>query len=140
MGIIIDGDFGIIQNTVGAESVPTGTSVQRPSKPKAGMLRFNSTINTLEWYSDIDIEWVPIHETATKALTFTFSEKEKTWVIQHDQNTSFFQLKIIKDDGTIVNAPYSSDLNSITIFFTYPMSGTVSLIFELVNLKGADVT
>lgn len=132
MGVIIDGDFGVIQNTACAESIPVGTSVQRPLNPTSGMFRFNTTIDALEFYSGIDGEWFAIHNPTTKALTFTFSAKENIWVIQHNQNTSFFQLKITKDDGTIVNAPYSSDLNSITVFFTYPMSGTVSLIFGLV--------
>lgn len=132
MSIIIDGTLGVVQETVGAETLPMGTTDQRPIRPLSGMIRFNATTNALEWYSAASALWFEVNGQTAKALSFTFNTKAQTWVIPHNQNNSFFQLKITKDDGTIVNAPYSSDLNSITVSFTYPIRGTVSLIFGLV--------
>jgi hypothetical protein len=37
---------------------PVGTTAQRPGTPSAGMMRFNSTTSTLEFYNGSS--WVPI--------------------------------------------------------------------------------
>ena len=49
MSIAADGHVGV--TTTGALKVPAGTTAQRPSSPAAGDIRYNSTANTLEFYT-----------------------------------------------------------------------------------------
>jgi len=46
-------------NSTGAMIVPVGTTDQQPTTAYAGMLRFNSTINRMEYYNNSS-QWIPI--------------------------------------------------------------------------------
>jgi hypothetical protein len=46
-------------NSTGAMIVPVGTTAQQPTTAYAGMLRFNSTLNKMEYYNNSS-QWIPI--------------------------------------------------------------------------------
>jgi len=50
-----------LKNTIidGTEyfQLPGGTTAQRPSSPTAGQSRYNSTLNTVEWYTGSNNLW-----------------------------------------------------------------------------------
>lgn len=46
-----------VMNGVGSVTLPTGTTAQRPGSPTVGMLRFNTTIGSTEYYTGT--VWIP---------------------------------------------------------------------------------
>ena len=50
--ISIDSNQSAVFNSTGATKIPTGTTAQRPSVPTNGMVRYNTTLNKLEGYSN----------------------------------------------------------------------------------------
>lgn len=56
--LVINDDGSIKQTSTGAETIPSGTTEQRPETPSAAMLRFNSTLGWLEIYSGS--AWIPL--------------------------------------------------------------------------------
>ena len=46
------------QSGSGALQIPAGTTVQRPTSPAAGMIRFNSTLGYTEWYDSASNQWL----------------------------------------------------------------------------------
>ena len=42
-----------------AVTLPVGTTVQRPSNPEAGMIRFNTDQGSVEWYDEVYDFWYP---------------------------------------------------------------------------------
>ena len=54
----------------GGMSTPIGTTAQRPGSPTSGLIRFNSTLNTLEYYSATAVAWISAG-LATNIQTFT---------------------------------------------------------------------
>ena len=59
MSITLDGTLGISQAVTGAETIPVGTTAQRPATPVVGMKRVNSTLLALEVYNGIT--WISIN-------------------------------------------------------------------------------
>jgi len=51
-GIPVSGIITASGDVGGALPIPTGTTAQRPVAPSSGMLRFNTTLNTLEIYNN----------------------------------------------------------------------------------------
>jgi hypothetical protein len=51
-------------NSTGAMIVPVGTTAQQPTTAYAGMLRFNSTLNKLEYYNNTS-QWIQIPPVVT---------------------------------------------------------------------------
>ena len=45
-----------------ATTIPTGTTAERPASPVDGMLRYNTTINKLEYYNSSNSTWIPVQE------------------------------------------------------------------------------
>jgi hypothetical protein len=45
-------------NSTDAFRMPSGTSAQRPSSPTAGMIRYNTDFDTIEWYDANENIWV----------------------------------------------------------------------------------
>lgn len=46
-------------NDTGFLQIPTGTTGQRPGSPQPGQIRFNTTLNIVEWYDDEYNLWYP---------------------------------------------------------------------------------
>ena len=60
-----------LQNVVGGITIPRGTTAQRPASPIAGMIRYNTSTNTLEFYSGS--AWAPVgsvYDTATNSTGY----------------------------------------------------------------------
>ena len=49
----------------GANTMPVGTTAQRPASPQAGMFRLNTTTTEPEWYDTVDAQWVPFSTDVT---------------------------------------------------------------------------
>jgi len=47
-----------VTSATGAATLPVGTSAQRPSSPTNGMTRFNTDINSPEWYHATSSSWI----------------------------------------------------------------------------------
>jgi len=45
-------------NDTGYLQVPVGTTAQRPGSPQGGMVRYNTSTDSLEWYSSVSSVWV----------------------------------------------------------------------------------
>lgn len=48
----------------GANTMPVGTTAQRPASPQSGMYRMNSTTKEPEWYSPDASAWIPFRSSA----------------------------------------------------------------------------
>jgi hypothetical protein len=46
-------------NDTGFLQLPSGTTAQRPASPTAGMVRFNTTTSSTEWYDGVHGAWFP---------------------------------------------------------------------------------
>jgi len=55
MAVVFNGNVGAAQNTVRSTIIPIGTTAQRPASPEAGMIRFNTDENAVEFYDGT--EW-----------------------------------------------------------------------------------
>lgn len=63
MAIKVYGSDGVYEFTVtGATIVPVGTTAQRPTEGAAGMIRYNTTLQYLEWYDPELGAWRPLSE------------------------------------------------------------------------------
>ena len=56
-------------NDTGYLTLPVGTTAQRPASPSDGMLRRNTTLNCLEYYSTVDQTWVKISDNGGSGAT-----------------------------------------------------------------------
>jgi hypothetical protein len=48
--------------STGYFDLPTGTTAQRPASPTNGMVRFNTTLDYVEWYSATTGAWFPMYQ------------------------------------------------------------------------------
>jgi len=76
----IDASGDITMSGTGSLKVPSGTSAQRPSSPTAGMMRYNSSNNELEVYTNM---WTPIKTEAPLSLQQASTYHQK-WTIAAD--------------------------------------------------------
>lgn len=53
----VSGIGQITQTATGANTIPNGTTAQRPGSPATGMLRYNTTLSRLEYYNS---GWLPV--------------------------------------------------------------------------------
>ncbi len=56
-------------SSTGYFTMPVGTTAQRPANPTNGMMRFNTTLGYIEWYSTTANSWWPIYS----GLSYTVS-------------------------------------------------------------------
>jgi hypothetical protein len=47
-------------NDTGFITVAVGTTAERPASPVNGMIRFNTTLGYIDWYSTATTSWLPI--------------------------------------------------------------------------------
>lgn len=96
----------------GAVTVPIGTTAQRPSSPTNGMIRYNSTLNYFERYTDNS--WVPFGQLA-QYLSDNISQASGTTIIPYDSTTP------VSSEGTELwsqSITPSTTTSSIVILFT----------------------
>jgi hypothetical protein len=61
--VIASATLGNINNdSTGYMSLPVGNTAQRPVAPTAGMIRFNTTTNSPEWYDPIGNQWLNLSQ------------------------------------------------------------------------------
>ena len=94
-------------SATGAQTLPKGTTAQRPSTPTAGDLRFNSTNTALEVYNGSG--WVNVgDDTATITTAVPISEDLRQKIINYikNQGNKQVELKEVVDEnivgGTII--------------------------------------
>ena len=68
MAIVLDGTLGISQSVTGAETIPVGTTAQRPVSPVAGMTRFNTSVVAYEFYNGTT--WQPVIANLTYSSSY----------------------------------------------------------------------
>lgn len=68
-GIPVSGIITATGDIGGGLPIPVGTTAQRPSSPRSGMLRFNTTLNTLEIYNNGF--WLGLAQVASSTGTIT---------------------------------------------------------------------
>jgi hypothetical protein len=56
----------------GANTMPVGTTAQRPASPQAGMYRLNTTTTEPEWYDTVQSAWVSFRTTPTRTYTANY--------------------------------------------------------------------
>jgi hypothetical protein len=56
-------------NDTGYMGLPVGTTAQRPVSPSDGMMRRNTTLNCVEYYSSVDQAWVKISDNGGSGVT-----------------------------------------------------------------------
>jgi len=58
----ITGGYATLKNTIfndtGSITIPVGNTAQRPASPTDGMIRFNTTLGYVEWYSNAASSWL----------------------------------------------------------------------------------
>jgi hypothetical protein len=91
----IDSAGDITMSGTGSLKVPSGTSAQRPSSPTAGMMRYNSSNNELEVYTNM---WTPIKTEAPLSL---------------QQPSTYFRRWTVAADGQSANT--GSGYNAISV-------------------------
>ena len=60
----------IAMNGTSALSIPRGTTAQRPNTPVNGMIRYNTTLDYIEWYNSTVSVWLPT--SITNALVIDY--------------------------------------------------------------------
>ena len=52
----------VINDSTGYMTLPVGNTAQRPAAPTAGMIRFNTTTNSPEWYDPVGNQWLKLSQ------------------------------------------------------------------------------
>jgi hypothetical protein len=55
--LTIDTSQNVVFESTGSITIPVGTTAERPSSPTNGMIRYNTTINSTEWYDGFAGVW-----------------------------------------------------------------------------------
>jgi len=66
--------YVVLQGTNGVV-IPSGTTLQRPAFPEAGMIRFNTELQYLETFNTVTAQWQPAGTVGGAGLTYTEVEQ-----------------------------------------------------------------
>ena len=141
MSIGADGKVGV--TTTGAFKVPAGTTAQRPGSAVAGDLRFNSTSNTLEFYTGsgwLGTNLLPSINSVTGTI---YGGQAGNLVINANDITSQVDIKYSNNStGAVIATDTSPSISGANITSAIPAAvyntaaGTVIKI-EVVNSDGS---
>lgn len=68
---------------------------------------------------------------------YTFTTPSLSWPIVHNKQTTFFHLKLLREDGKLLIAPFSIESeNEIIIHFTCPTAGYADVVFSYGLVEG----
>jgi hypothetical protein len=82
MAITLDGTTGIDQsNVIGASTMPSGTTAERPVSPVNGMQRFNTTTGYMEYYTVQLGSKLPLHIKLNFLLLLAVAVVEQTLAV-----------------------------------------------------------
>ena len=78
---------------VGGTRVPTGTTAERPASPTNGMLRFNTTLNTLEVYRTSNTSWSSIAISEIGSEFFPASSATQILQLRPSATSGYYYIK-----------------------------------------------
>ena len=111
-----------------ALGIPTGSSTDRPTDPKFGQLRFNSTVSGMEFYNGTS--WLSLLNTATNSSVtvdeFTGDGTTTVFTMTNQENTATDMLVFMGGVYQTPTAHYTDD-GSYDITFTSAPPNTVSV-------------
>jgi hypothetical protein len=114
----------VIDSTT-AMQLPTGTTGQRPSNPYAGLTRFNSDTNVLEYFDGV--KWVSLRYNIDSQVIFGDGVTQ-TFPLAHDAT----QISILVNINGAVQQPDAYFVNGN--FITFPL-GDVPLPTDIVEIR-----
>ena len=128
-------------NSANSIKIPVGNTAQRPATGVTGMLRFNTTLDTLEFY-DAD-SWVSAGTVFTVIASQTFNGDGTTvaFTLSSDQTTASC---IVSINGVVQLPSTAYSVSGTTLTFTEaPLSGDVIEVRQItttVTVKGISNT
>jgi hypothetical protein len=127
--LILTSDNGAvnISNNTGGLIIPSGTTAQRPATPTAGMIRYNTTTNGLETYTNawISVAGGALEITSVTPVTYN-GDSGTQFTIIGNGFTNDAIVKFISNNNTEYTAALTTVLNSKTIVATTPQDFTVA--------------
>lgn len=94
-------------NDTGYIQMPSGTTAQRPGSLTAGQIRYNSTLNTVEWYTGSNNLWYYMPNISTYNMIARYDAGEPS--SYSGTGTTWTDISGNSNNGTLVNSPtYSS--------------------------------
>lgn len=130
--------------STGYFGLPVGTTEERPGTPAAGMVRYNSTLGSVEIYNTTGWELIGGFVTVSSVTPTTFSGAAGTqFTIVGSSFVSGAVVKFIRADLTEYTATTTTFVNSTELLATTPIDFTVAdepLAVKVVNPSGASGT
>lgn len=120
-------------NTSAALQLPSGLTVDRPSPVTTGLIRFNTTTNTLE-YVDNSLNWVSIQNVRKVNITFTNADLVGgIFTATHNLGDNYPVVNVYDNSNNIISP---SQINSVSANVTdidlngfAPITGTWVAVF-----------
>lgn len=122
-------------NNVSALQIPADSSNNRPAGV-AGYIRYNTTINFLEYWSSVTSMWIPI-DLSPQILSFsptTATGSGQVITINGYNFQSGFTVQFIDSSGVSVNSPLTSFISPIQGTATTPLGG-LSVIYQPYTIR-----
>lgn len=130
--------------STGYFGLPVGTTAQRPGSAAAGMVRYNSTLGSVEIYNTTGWELIGGFVTVSSVTPTSFSGAAGTqFSIVGSSFVSGSVVKFIKQDLTEYTATTTTFVNSTELLATTPIDFTIAdepLAVKVVNPNGASGT
>jgi len=124
-------------------SIPVGTTNNRPINPPNGTLRYNTTTNSIEYYSTAITNWTSIQPipqiTAVSPVTFN-GNSGTTFTLTGSNFNSTDTVKFITSNGTEYTAGTYTYISATSATVTTPQNFTVSqepLDLKIINSSGS---
>lgn len=123
--------------------IPIGPTGDRPASPQVGMLRYNTTVGTLEQYNTNGWESIGGNPTITNIAPSSFNGSINTAITVSGSNfQSGAYIKFIGNTGIIYSAPTTSVISNSLIQCTTPALPALYKPYsvQVVNPNGASST
>lgn len=133
-------------SSTGYFDLPVGTTAQRPASPGFGMIRFNTTINYIEYYDESAGSWIPISSppSITSISPTSYNGEQGTVItINGILFSSGAVVKFITNSGTEYAASTTTFISSTQLTATTPQDFTVAqepLSIKVENSSGLSAT
>lgn len=123
----LESQNGIVNiNGTGALDIPSGTTQERPATPAPGMVRYNTTIGGVEFYTSVG--WVPYGTLSIGSVTpASFNGLAGTsFSILGTGFSAGTTVQFITNSGTVYSAATTTISNTQSIIATTPVAFTVA--------------
>lgn len=125
-------NFEVTQNAANSISVPQGATTERPENPEPGAIRFNNTLNQLEFFngtSFVGVAGGTNGKASITADTFTMDGSTAAFTMTQsptaDQNVLVFMEGVHQPPST-----YSTSGTTITLTVTPADNGKIVTVFH----------